>query len=127
MCQKICGETWLNYLSNIGSADLKLVESHKGSTRFKLGSGLRMQSLKLVKIPELIGSKKVFTKTDVVRFWSNSTFQHRSNAKDKDDHQSFYWFGDFYENGAEIMIYCIRALLHTNRKAHAIKQFPEIK
>ena len=69
MCQKICEETWLScYLYNLGSADLKLVASHKGSTRFKLGSGLRVQSLKLVKIPELIGSKKVFIKTGVVKF-----------------------------------------------------------
>ena len=62
-------EIWLScYLYNLDSADLKLVESHKGSTRLKFGSGLRVQSLKLIKIPDLVGGKKVFIETGVVRF-----------------------------------------------------------
>ena len=65
--QRLCGATWLNmYLDTLHSDDKALVEVLYSDTKFRFGDGVEVTSSKLVKIPALIGHKKVMIYTDVV-------------------------------------------------------------
>ena len=67
-CTKtVCGDKWLKlYLDTLKDEDKDLVEVMKSDTKFRFGDGIEVTSSKLVKIPALIGHKKVMISTDVV-------------------------------------------------------------
>ena len=60
-CTKtVCGATWLNmYLDTLHGDDKALVEVLYSDTKFRFDDGVEVPSSKLVKIPALIGHKKV--------------------------------------------------------------------
>ena len=67
-CTKtVCGDKWLKlYLDTLKDEDKDLVEVMSSDTKFRFGDGVEVTSSKLVKIPALIGHKKVMISTDVV-------------------------------------------------------------
>ena len=60
LVKAVCGATWLNmYLDTLHGDDKALVEVLYSYTKFRFGDGVEVTSSKLVKIPALIGHKKV--------------------------------------------------------------------
>ena len=79
----VCDETWLSCsLDTLGSSDLKLYETYKGSTKMKFWNGEEVQSLKLTKIAVLVRvrkflSKKTWLDATCTYFWAKEQWKKR--------------------------------------------------
>ena len=68
-CTKnVCGETWLQcYLESLNEENKAKVVYSKSTTNFRFGAGEKVQSIKVVRIPAVLGSRKVTIETEVIK------------------------------------------------------------
>ena len=63
----VCGEDWINcYLETLDKEHKKNVKTFKSKTWFKFGDGIKLQSLKKIRIPCEIAGTRCHIDTDVV-------------------------------------------------------------
>ena len=67
-CPKnVCRAVWLKcYFSTLHKEDTKTAQTFASNTNFRFRNRVCVKSVKFVKIPSLVGGRKVFIETDVV-------------------------------------------------------------
>ena len=64
----VCGDVWMNcYIDSLDEKERNKIVYKVSHNKFKFGDGEKVCSQQLVKIPALIGQKKIFIETDVVK------------------------------------------------------------